>query len=167
MVDRYRVMISNKQKNIKIPVGIRMLMRRCCNAVLKHEKFKGSAEVSIILCDNEYIKQLNKKFRGKDTPTDVLSFPMSKENDVDPVTGVKILGDIVISVEKVLEQMESYGHTMQREFAYLTAHGMLHILGYDHEKSAIDKIRMREKEEHIMDLLGVPHTVSYAIDSNV
>ena len=165
-VDKIRVIIADRQKEIKIPTGIRMLIRRCCNAVLRMENFQGSAEVSISLVDNPYIQNLNKQYRQKDAPTDVLSFSMKKgENyDINPENGAQILGDVVISVEKVMEQSCLYGHSMQREMAYLVAHGMLHVLGYDHEKSNLDKLRMREKEEKVMSLLGLPCTSSYVLN---
>ncbi len=163
VVDRTRVIIVNRQKEIKIPTGIRMLVRRCCNAVLKLEKFKGSAEVSVTFVDNPYIQSLNKQFRNKDVPTDVLSFPMTKNGayEVDPETNAQILGDIVISMEKVIDQSEIYGHSMRREIAYLVAHGMLHLLGYDHERGGMEKRHMREREERVLDLLGFSNAVSY------
>ena len=166
-VDKIRVIISDRQKEVKIPTGIRMLIRRCCNAVLKMENFQGSAEVSVSLVDNKYIQNLNRQYREKDMPTDVLSFPMGKDGkyDIDPENGAKILGDIVISVEKVIDQSKLYGHSMQREIAYLVAHGMLHILGYDHESSGLDKLHMREKEEKVMNLLGLPCTSAYVLNS--
>ena len=83
--------------------------------------------------------------------------------DINQETGAQVLGDIVISMEKVIEQSKIYGHTMQREVAYLVAHGMLHILGYDHENGGMEKVRMREKEEKVMDQLGLPCTSSYVI----
>lgn len=164
-VDRIRVIIMDKQKEIKIPTGLRMLIRRCCNAVLKLEKFEGSAEINIILVDNAYIKELNKQHRNKDMETDVLSFPMGKDGkyEINPETGAKILGDVVISMEKVIEQYNLYGHSMQREIAYLVAHGVLHIMGYDHEINGIEKVKMREKEEKVMELLGLPCTSSYVL----
>ncbi len=163
VVDKTRVIIVNRQKEVKIPTGIRMLIRRCCNAVLKLEKFQGSAEVSVTMVDNLYIQSLNKQYRNKDVPTDVLSFPMKKEEgyEVDPETGAQILGDIVISMEKVMEQCELYGHTMRREVAGLVAHGLLHLLGYDHEKGGIEKMHMRDREEKVLDLLGFSNAVSY------
>lgn len=162
-VDRIRVIIVDRQKEIKIPTGLRMLIRRCCNAVLKLEDFQGSGEVSVTLVDNQYIQSLNKQYRDKDIPTDVLSFPMSKDGkyEINHDTGAQILGDIVISMEKVIEQGQVYGHSLQREVAYLTAHGMLHLLGYDHENNGLEKVRMREKEEKVMELLGLPCTYTY------
>lgn len=163
VVDKTRVIIVNRQKEVKIPTGIRMLIRRCCNAVLKLEKFQGSAEVSVTMVDNSYIQSLNKQYRNKDVPTDVLSFPMGKDGkyEVDPETNAQILGDIVISMEKVMEQCKIYGHTMRREVAYLVAHGLLHLLGYDHEKGGIEKMHMREREEIVLGLLGFLNAVSF------
>lgn len=163
VVDKTRVIIVNRQKEVKIPTGIRMLVRRCCNATLKLEKFEGSAEVNVTFVDNTYIHSLNLQFRNKDLPTDVLSFPMTKDGgyEVNPETGAKILGDIVISMEKVVEQSEIYGHTMRREVAYLVAHGMLHLLGYDHERGGMEKRQMRDKEERILDSLGFSNALSY------
>ncbi len=164
-VDKIRVVITNEQKDIKVPTGLRMLIRRCCNAVLKLEKFEGSAEINVTLVDNEYIRKLNKKHRNKDSATDVLSFPMGKggKYEINPETGAQMLGDIVISMDKVLEQHGLYGHSLQREMIYLVAHGMLHLIGYDHESSDVEKVRMREKEETVMDLLGLPCTSSYVM----
>ena len=102
MTDKIRVIISNSQKEVKIPTGLRMLVRRCCNAVLRMENFQGAAEVSVTFANNEQIHELNKMHRNVDAPTDVLSFPMGEDGkyDIDPATNAKILGDIVISMEK-------------------------------------------------------------------
>ncbi len=167
LVDRTKVIIVDRQKEVKVPTGIRMLIRRCCNAVLKMEEFKGSAEISVTLVDNAYIQGLNKQYRNKDVPTDVLSFPMSEKSgtfEVDPETNVKILGDIVISMEKVVEQCKFYGHTMRREIAFLVAHGLLHLLGYDHKNGGLEKRRMRDREERVLSLLGFSNAISYISD---
>jgi probable rRNA maturation factor len=166
MADKIKVVITNKQKAVKIPTGIRMLVRRCCNAVLKLENFEGPAEISVTFTDNAGIRELNRQYRDKDIETDVLSFPMGENGvwDVDMETGAKILGDIVISMEKARDQAERYGHSFQREVGYLTAHSMLHLLGYDHVDN-LEKVRMREKEELIMEQLGLPASSSYiAVD---
>ena len=167
MTDKIRVIISNSQKEVKIPTGLRMLVRRCCNAVLRMENFQGAAEVSVTFANNEQIHELNKMHRNVDAPTDVLSFPMGEDGkyDIDPATNAKILGDIVISVEKAVEQAERFGHTLQREVGYLTAHSMLHLLGYDHEEP-LEKVHMREKEELVMTQLGLPSTTSYVLNSD-
>ena len=167
MTDKIRVIISNSQKEVKIPTGLRMLVRRCCIGVLRMENFQGAAEVSVTFANNEQIHELNKMHRNVDAPTDVLSFPMGEDGkyDIDPATNAKILGDIVISMEKAVEQAERFGHTLQREVGYLTAHSMLHLLGYDHEEP-LEKVHMREKEELVMTQLGLPSTTSYVLNSD-
>ena len=156
-MDGVKVSISNKQKAVKIPTGIRLLVRRCCSAVLTMEDFQGAAEVSVSFVDNEQIKRLNNEFRDKNTATDVLSFPLGEngEYDTNPETGAKMLGDIVISVEHALSQANLYGHGIEREVAFLTVHSMLHLLGYDHEKGGLERTIMREKEEQVLDALGL------------
>ncbi len=155
MADKIKVVITNKQKAVKIPTGIRMLVRRCCNAVLKLENFEGPAEISVTFTDNAGIRELNKQYRDKDIDTDVLSFPMGENGvyDIDMETGAKILGDVVISMEKARDQAERFGHSFQREVGYLTAHSVLHLLGYDHIDN-LEKVRMREKEELVMEQLA-------------
>lgn len=161
-----KVLITNEQNAVKIPSGLRILIRRSCNVVLNYEKFKGSAEISVIFVDNQRIRELNNQYRNKDSATDVLSFPMgvNGEYDLDEDNGCKVLGDIVISMERAMEQAELYGHSLQREVAYLTVHSMLHLLGYDHETSGLEAVRMREKEEAVLLQLGLPRTVSYTND---
>lgn len=167
-MEKIRVIIDNKQKAVKIPTGLRMLVRRCCNAVLRMENFEGPAEISVVFVDNEQIHKLNLQYRNKDLATDVLSFPMGENGvyDINHSTGAKILGDIVISMEKAVEQAKRYGHSLEREVGYLTAHSMLHLLGYNHEEGGLAKVRMREKEEQIMVELGLPSTSSYVLDED-
>lgn len=164
-MDKIRVIITNKQKEVKIPTGLRMLVRRCCNAVLRMEDFKGSAEISVTFVNNAQIKDYNKQYRDKDMVTDVLSFGMGENGvyDIDPDTGAQILGDVVISMEKAQEQALRFDHSLQREVGYLTAHSVLHLLGYDHEDN-LERVHMREKEEYIMDQLGLPASSSYIIN---
>jgi probable rRNA maturation factor len=141
-----------------------MLIRRCCHAVLELEKFEGPAEISVTFTDNEEIKKLNAQYRNIDAATDVLSFPMGENGkyDLNHETGAKILGDIVISMEKAVEQADAFDHSLQREVAYLTAHSVLHLLGYDHVEN-MEKVRMREKEELVMEQLGLPASSSYIV----
>ena len=164
-MEKIRVIITNDQKAVKIPTGIRMLIRRCCHAVLRMEEFYDPAEISVTFVDNEQIRELNAQYRNKDTSTDVLSFPMGEDGvyDINHDTGAKILGDIVISMETAQEQAERYGHGLDREVGYLTAHSMLHLLGYDHENGGMERVRMREKEEQVMIQLGLPRTSSYTV----
>ena len=161
-----KVVIVNHQNTVKIPTGIRLLIRRCCHAVLANEGFKGNAEVSVNFVDNEEIRSLNSKFRNKDIETDVLSFPLGENGtwDMNHDTGAYQLGDIVISVEKAFEQAEIYGHSLQREIGFLTVHSMLHLLGYDHENGGLELVRMREKEEEALSSLGLSRGASYVME---
>ena len=166
--NKIRVIITNKQKTVKIPTGLRMLVRRTCNAVLRMENFQGPAEVSVTFVDNAGIKELNAQYRNKDIETDVLSFPMGENGvwDKNPETGAYILGDVVISMEKARDQAELFGHSLQREVGYLTAHSVLHLLGYDHMEK-LERVRMREKEELVMEQLGLPASSSYIVDDDM
>lgn len=159
----HKVYITNRQKNVKIPSGLRILIRRSCNAVLELEGFKETAEVSVTFVDNAEIEKLNEQYRGKPNPTDVISFPLGQDGkyDKNQESGAVMLGDIVISMEKAVEQASIYGHSLQREVAYLTVHSMYHLLGYDHETGGIEAVHMREKEEDALMKLGLPRTVSY------
>ena len=163
-MEKIRVIITNRQKQVRIPTGVRMLIRRCCHAVLQLEDFPDSAEISVSFVDNDQIREMNRQYRDKDSVTDVLSFPMGENGryDVNHETGAKILGDIVISVPKAVEQARTYGHSLEREIGFLTAHSVLHLLGYDHEDGGLARVRMREKEERVMRELGLPASSSYA-----
>ncbi len=158
-----KVIISNDQKEVKIPTGIRLLIRRCCHAVLELEQFKGAAEVSVTFVNNEQIRALNSQFRNIDRETDVLSFPLGEngEYDINHDTGAYMLGDIVISMPKAVEQAKLYNHPLQREVGFLTVHSMLHLLGYDHENGGLEEVRMREKEETVLTQIGWKRNNSY------
>ena len=168
MTGKIKVIIENRQKEVKIPTGLRMLIRRCCNAVLKMENFDGSAEVSVNFVSTEEIQQLNREYRGKDIPTDVLSFPLGENGvyDVNHDTGAYLLGDIVICMQKAVDQAKLYSHSLQREVGFLTAHSMLHLLGYDHENGGLEAMHMREKEEAVLELLGLPSSASYVLEDD-
>ena len=162
-MESVKVVISNDQKAVKVPTGIRLLIRRCCHAVLELEHFEGSAEVSVRFVDNEQIRELNKEYRNIDRETDVLSPPLGENGvyDINHDTGAKLLGDIVISMEKAMEQAELYNHPLQREIGFLTVHSMLHLLGYDHEQGGLEEVRMREKEETVLTQIGWKRDSSY------
>ena len=147
-----KVLISNQQKTVKVPSGLRILIRRSCNAVLEFEKFPEPAEISVTFVDNAEIQKLNSQYRSKDMPTDVLSFPLGEGGvyDHNQDTGAALLGDIVISMERAMEQAELYGHPLQREVAFLTVHSMLHLLGYDHLDEGPEKAQMRAHEEAVI-----------------
>ena len=168
MSDKIKVIITNDQKEIKIPTGVRMLIRRCCNAVLVNENFEGSAEISVRFVDDEIIHELNREYRHVDRSTDVLSFPLGENGvyDINHDTGAKILGDIVISMQHAVMQADLYGHSLQREIAFLTVHAMLPLLGYDHEAEGLERVRMREKEEAVLTQLGLKRNDSYYSEDN-
>lgn len=163
---KIKVNIENKQKAFQVPSGMRLLMRRCCHAVLELENFPDPAEVDVSIVDNETIRIINNEQRRIDAVTDVLSFPLGENGvyDKHPATGVVMLGDIVISIERAAQQAEQFGHSLQREVGYLTVHSMLHLLGYDHVEGGIEAVHMREKEETVMTKLGLPRSFSYTLD---
>ncbi len=139
------------------------LIRTVVRAALDYEKCPYEAEVNVLLTDNESIRELNRQFRGLDRETDVLSFPMGDfetpsdferleehaEDYFNPESGELLLGDIVISVDKVDEQAEKYGHSRERELAFLVAHSMLHLCGYDHMEED-ERLVMEKKQEEIL-----------------
>lgn len=167
MKEKIKVIITNDQKSVKIPTGVRLLVRRYCNAVLTFENFAEPAEISVTFVDDERIHELNKLHRNIDRSTDVLSFPLGENGvyDKNIDTGACVLGDIVISVETAVRQAETYGHTLQREIGFLTVHSMLHLLGYDHVNGGIEAVHMREKEEHVLTELGLKRNESYYMNS--
>jgi probable rRNA maturation factor len=158
-----KVAIANRQKRVKIPTGARLLIKRCCNAVLVREKIDFPVEISVSFADNAGIRELNAAYRDRDMPTDVLSFPMGEDGayDTNKETGARILGDIVISMEQAVEQARLYGHSLERESGFLTVHSMFHLLGYDHERGGIEALRMREKEEAVLQELGLSRDESF------
>lgn len=149
-----------------MPFPVEETVKLVCEAVLKEEKCPYEAQVSLVLTDNDGIHEVNRETRGIDRPTDVLSFPnLEFEREgvfcpedgadcFDPDTGELILGDIMISLDKVLEQAEEYGHSVRREFAFLVAHSMLHLCGYDHMEEEAAGV-MERKQEEILAGLGI------------
>ena len=120
--------------------------------ILEHEELENTENtyVSFLITTNDIIQNINSEYRGKDTPTDVISFAYNETENIGPFD---ILGDIIISAEKVTEQAKEYGHSTEREFYYVLCHGMLHLLGYDHIDDE-DKKVMREKEEELLKEIG-------------
>lgn len=156
---KLKIYYANEQKIVKIPLSLRNLINRVVKATLENENFKKDAEVSVSFVDNETIHKLNLEYRGKDKPTDVLSFPMTdgdEENgDIDLSTGAVMLGDIIISAEKAMEQANEYGHGIEREICFLAVHSTLHLLGYDHETSEDDEKCMNQTQEAILQKIGL------------
>lgn len=145
-----------KECEVTFDFDYEALAERVIEYCLDYAKFPYEAEVNLTLTDNDGIHEINKEYRDIDRATDVLSFPMlnytapadfafleaESDDDFNPDTGEALLGDIIISVDKVYEQAESYGHSVEREFAFLIVHSMLHLFGYDH---------MVEDEAHVME----------------
>src|SRR5690554_3327176 len=122
------IYIDNRQSLIEVSETSYQLFEKVIRASLLVEGRSLDYEVSVSLVDNIEIRELNRDYRGVDRETDVLSFPMEDDFGLD----LPLLGDIIISVEKALEQSQDYGHSLERELAYLTAHSMFHLMGYDH-----------------------------------
>ena len=132
---------EKKLYRIKAPGG---LIRRCCDAVAQYEGLDVPFEVSVLVTESEHVHELNREFRNIDRTTDVLSFPL-----FDDVGIPKQLGDIVLNRDRIYSQAKEYGHSYERELAFLTVHSMFHLFGYDHEDEADAKI-MRAREENVL-----------------
>ena len=137
----------------------KLVLRRAIVATLEHECFNHPVEVSVTLCDNEYIRNLNREYRNKDSATDVLSFPMYDFEDEDVTAqnpdGSISLGDIVISLERAAEQAAELGNSFEREVAFLVIHSTLHLLGYDHERSKDDEEAQCLAQREIIEMLEI------------
>jgi probable rRNA maturation factor len=155
---KVKVYFTNKQKVHRIGARLLELIETAIEKTLRHERFKGNAELSVTFVDNEEIHRLNLAFREKDKPTDVLSFPLWDADEgfeVDPAIGAVALGDIVISAERAAEQAEEFCHSFAREVCFLAVHSTLHLLGYDHEVSEEDEKYMNETQEEILAKMGL------------
>ncbi|MBO5142422.1 MAG: rRNA maturation RNase YbeY [Clostridia bacterium] len=136
------------------------IINKVVQTVLELEYIKHDLEIYVTLTNNEEIHKINNEYRNVDRPTDVLSFPMYEREEIPKLRQEKqddieeVLGDIIISIPKIKEQAEEYGHSYERELAYLTTHGMLHLLGYDHMIEE-EKIVMREHEERVLEKLNI------------
>ena len=152
------IIISKEPETIDIDKSIIEDIKRAVETIGKLYDVKDS-EVSITLTNNETIHELNRDYRGIDRPTDVLSFAFHESDEPEIITddidkAVDTLGDIIISVEMAKTQAEDYGHSLRREIVFLTVHGMLHLLGYDHMEEK-DRLEMEKEQEYIMSQLGI------------
>ena len=153
-------LIIEDESELTINIDYEKIADRVINEALDYEKCPYEVELNLLLTSNENIRKINNEYRNIDSPTDVLSFPMieyekpsdfskledSTLDNFNPETGELILGDIIISVPKIVEQAEKYGHSTEREFAFLVVHSMLHLFGYDHMEANDAKI-MEAKQE--------------------
>ena len=156
------------ETEVTFPFDVEEVVELVAEEVLDAEECPYETQVNVLLTDNEGIHEFNREHRGIDRETDVLSFPnvdfetegdfdIDEEREADyfdPDSGELILGDIIISVDKVMEQAENYGHSTKREFAFLVAHSMLHLCGYDHMEEEEAKV-MEAKQEEILTALGI------------
>ena len=158
-----KILIENEQSIILIEDKQIDIIKSAINMCLENENIDFGCEISVTLVDNQKIKEINNEFRKVNTPTDVLSFPIvdmsdgviiSKEGDYNLDENLLLLGDIVISPERAREQAIEYNHSFEREMAFLTVHGLLHLLGYDHEMKN-QELNMIEKQENILDKMGL------------
>jgi probable rRNA maturation factor len=149
------LIIDNRQEKINISDELIKQMEEVVLECLRYEEYDEGYEVSLSFVDNEEIHKLNKEYRSVDRATDVLSFPLiDDEFDFQIDIEEKILGDIVISLEKALEQSEEYKHSFEREVCFLVCHSMFHLMGYDHDNDENTK-EMRKKEEAVLNKLGI------------
>lgn len=156
------------ETEIKLQLDYETIVTKVADKALDLENCPYEIELNVILTDNNEIREINREYRNIDAPTDVLSFPMisyevpgdfsildEEDNDsFNPETGELLLGDIIISVEKVMEQAAEYGHSQERELAFLTAHSMMHLFGYDHMEEE-ERIVMEEKQRKVLEELEI------------
>ena len=156
------------ETEIKLEIDYETIISKVVDMAMDTEECPYEAELNVILTDNEEIRNINKSYREVDAPTDVLSFPMvdyetpadfshledNSDDYFNPETGELLLGDIIVSVEKVTAQAQEYGHSKERELGFLIAHSMLHLFGYDHMEEE-ERKAMEEKQRIILDKLGI------------
>ncbi|MBQ3038474.1 MAG: rRNA maturation RNase YbeY [Clostridia bacterium] len=161
------IYIQNNQNEIEISTEIENVIKCSIDEVMAYEDCKFDAEVSVIIVDEEEMRQLNSEHRQKDSPTDVLSFPILEfdddlnivNSDFDFNDELVMLGDIVICAKRAMAQANEYGHSFIREIAFLTVHSMLHLLGYDHEHNEDEEQLMFKKQKEVLDKMGVTRNV--------
>ena len=154
---KHTIYSTNDQNKIELTTALRNTVKKAINAALDYQEIDFPVEISLTFVDNEKIHELNKEYRGKDAPTDVLSFPMFEDGEIeydDESDEPCAIGDIVISLEKAARQGYDIGHSIYHEVAFLCVHSTLHLLGYDHETSKEDEEEMFQKQREIMEIIG-------------
>lgn len=155
-MDSVKVTIYQSQRKVPISKELKKLIKEACAVSLRCEDRDGDFEVTVTIVSNKRIREINDDCRGIDSVTDVLSFPLSEDGyefDIDPITDRQMLGDIVISAERAMEQAHEFCQPFEREVAFLTVHSMLHLMGYDHVNSEEEELEMRERQRVIMSAL--------------
>lgn len=154
------IAVNNVQEKFKLPPDYESLVEKCVSRVYETEGLSGEYEVGITITDDEGIRRLNRDYRDIDAPTDVLSFSLLEHIEEEPEIleeggeEILMLGDIVVSVEAVERQAGEYGHSVTRELCFLVVHGMLHLLGYDHQTPESEQI-MKSRQKKILDDLNI------------
>lgn len=154
---KVKVNITDNVKNKRIDSATKALVKKACRQTLLYENFGFDAEINVTFTNDEEIKKINRQFRDIDKATDVLSFPLGENGvyDINPETGAKMLGDVVISADHAENQAYIYGHGTDREYAFLTVHSVLHLLGYDHVNSKAEEKKMRQKQRDVLEKMGL------------
>ncbi len=149
---KLKVYFDNAQNQISVDSALQALVQSAILETLQYENFSADCEVSVTFTDNAGIQVLNREYREKDAPTDVLSFPMFDFHSEEVPIGEESLplGDIVISLERAREQAQEYAHSFRREVAFLTVHSTLHLLGYDHEISQAAEEEMFDRQRAVL-----------------
>jgi len=148
------VFVSNLQEEVALDNSLADFLVHVVQEVIESEGYGDEAEVSLVFVNDSYMCDLNLQYRGIDSPTDVLSFAMLEGEPLQGEEEEVILGDVVISLQSAVRQAEEYGHSFRREVAYLTIHGVLHLLGYDHQEEEECRV-MRRKEEELLAQLNI------------
>ena len=154
---KLKIYFEDRQDKQVVTYSMKMLIRRAVEETLAYEDVEDGCELSVTFCDDEQIREMNRQFRNIDKSTDVLSFPLFDDDGMDAhVEELQcMLGDVVLSLEHALAQAVEFGHTFEREVAFLTVHSVLHLLGYDHELSEEDESDMRRRQSEIMERMGL------------
>ncbi|MBR2293566.1 MAG: rRNA maturation RNase YbeY [Clostridia bacterium] len=158
MKDGVMIYFATEQNALPVTYRLKRLIRESVLATLAYENFRDPCAVSVTFTDNEGIRDLNRQYRNMDKPTDVLSFPLIDfaGGDEPPVDEPQaMLGDIVLSLEQAAAQAEEFGHSFEREAAFLTVHSMLHLLGYDHVNGEEEDREMRRRQREILEGMGL------------
>ena len=153
MKDGLMIYFTNSQDRFAVTYRMKRLIRRAVVQTLLYEGFENDCQVSVTFTDNDGIHELNRTYRNIDRPTDVLSFPQINYDLGEVAEGM--IGDIVLSLERAREQAEDFGHSFERECAFLSVHSTLHLLGYDHELSDEDDADMRVRQSAVMEIMGL------------
>lgn len=166
---KHTIYSTNDQNKIELTASLRNTVKKAIVAALDYQEIDFPVEISLTFVDNQKIHELNKEYRGKDAPTDVLSFPMFENGEIeydDESDEPCAIGDIVISLEKAVEQANEYGHSLEREAAFLAVHSVLHLLGFDHEASEEDDEYMKESAEEILSSIGLRRDISDTVEGS-